>query len=340
MSQPTLQSIADRLGLSRNTVSCALRNRGRIAQATRERVRQAAEELGYRPNPLVSALMQTRRSGQTPASISNLAFLHNYQNQEQWRQFPHCMEMFAGAEKRATELGFTLSPVWSDPRRSADSLTHTLLHRGVVGLVLPPLFGLCPPPTLDWSCFAATTIGHSLKDPRLHMVGTLFLNLIPIAVEGLKNLGYRRIGILISPKSNVRVDFSWEAGYAIARREATASVSALHLMREEMAKAATLRRWIDKHRLQAIVVAGTNYVTDQLSALGMRIPQDIGLVDILDEKGEVASVHREHEAIGRIAVETTVNQLLHNQRGIPRMRQLILLDGVWHPRDTVRQLSD
>lgn len=340
MTPTTLQSIADHLGLSRNTVSCALRNRGRIAESTRERVRKAAEELGYRPNPLVSALMQLRRSGQTPASISNLAFLHNYQTQEYWRQFPHCVEMFTGAERRATELGFNLTPVWANPQGSADSLTKILLNRGVVGIVLPPVFGFCPPPTLDWSHFAATAIGHTLKEPRLHIVGTLFLNLIPIAVAGLKSLGYRRIGILISPKSNVRVDFGWEAGYAIAKREATASGIALHMLRAKMLKIAKLRSWIEKYQLQAIVVAGTNFVKDQLFTLGMRIPQDIGLVDILDEKGEVASVRREHEAIGRIAVETTVNQLLHNERGIPQMRHLTLLDGVWNPRDTVQRVGE
>jgi len=42
----SLKHIAERIGVSRMTVSQALRNDGRIAEATRERVRAAARELG------------------------------------------------------------------------------------------------------------------------------------------------------------------------------------------------------------------------------------------------------------------------------------------------------
>ena len=56
-----MQDIADRVGLSRSAVSLALRNHPSIPEATRERVRQAAAELGYRRNPLVAALMMQLR---------------------------------------------------------------------------------------------------------------------------------------------------------------------------------------------------------------------------------------------------------------------------------------
>ena len=56
-----MAEIAQRLGVAPSTVSRALRDDPRISAAVREQVRGIAGELGYRPNPLVSALMAHRR---------------------------------------------------------------------------------------------------------------------------------------------------------------------------------------------------------------------------------------------------------------------------------------
>ncbi|SJM54554.1 putative LacI-family transcriptional regulator [Gulosibacter sp. 10] len=57
-----MQDVADLAGVSRSAASFALTDRGRVSQATRERVRRAAAELGYRPNRAARNL-RTRRSG-------------------------------------------------------------------------------------------------------------------------------------------------------------------------------------------------------------------------------------------------------------------------------------
>ncbi|MET7501118.1 LacI family DNA-binding transcriptional regulator [Streptomyces microflavus] len=55
----TLLDVARAAGVSKSTVSDALQGSGRVAEATRERVRAVAEQLGYRPN---SAARRLRRS--------------------------------------------------------------------------------------------------------------------------------------------------------------------------------------------------------------------------------------------------------------------------------------
>lgn len=57
MARPvTLRMIAERLGVSIQTVSNVLQNTGRVAPATAEKVRQMAEEMGYVPNAGAQAL--------------------------------------------------------------------------------------------------------------------------------------------------------------------------------------------------------------------------------------------------------------------------------------------
>lgn len=56
MSSINLLQLANHLGLSKSTVSRALRDSYEISLATRQKVQQAAKELNYQPNPYASGL--------------------------------------------------------------------------------------------------------------------------------------------------------------------------------------------------------------------------------------------------------------------------------------------
>jgi DNA-binding LacI/PurR family transcriptional regulator len=60
-SRPTMQDVADRVGVSKATVSLVFRKAPGVGDKTREEVLKAAEELGYRMNR-AAALMTARRS--------------------------------------------------------------------------------------------------------------------------------------------------------------------------------------------------------------------------------------------------------------------------------------
>lgn len=60
---PTMQKIADRLGISKSTVSLSMRDDPRIAPRTRARVRQTAKTMGYQVRPEICRLMAALRVG-------------------------------------------------------------------------------------------------------------------------------------------------------------------------------------------------------------------------------------------------------------------------------------
>ncbi|MFE9456140.1 LacI family DNA-binding transcriptional regulator [Streptomyces californicus] len=76
----TLLDVARTAGVSKSTASDALQGSGRVAEATRERVRTVAAELGYRPN---SAARRLRRAStgavglHLPATASRLDYYMN-----------------------------------------------------------------------------------------------------------------------------------------------------------------------------------------------------------------------------------------------------------------------
>ncbi|ART69180.1 LacI family transcriptional regulator [Mycobacterium dioxanotrophicus] len=59
--RPTLQDVAERAGVSRALVSIVMRDAPGASAATRARVRAAAEEIGYRPDPR-ARLLRSQRS--------------------------------------------------------------------------------------------------------------------------------------------------------------------------------------------------------------------------------------------------------------------------------------
>jgi LacI family transcriptional regulator len=69
---PTIHDVAKIAGVSIGTVSKALNAGGRLSQATRDKVRRVAREIGYRPNDLAQSLH--RATSRTIGIISNDSF--------------------------------------------------------------------------------------------------------------------------------------------------------------------------------------------------------------------------------------------------------------------------
>ncbi len=97
----TLADVAKQAGVSRSTASEALGGRGRMADRTREAVREAARDLGYRPNALARGL----RTGKT-FSIG----LHQLAGADTFAQ-QYVREFIGGAIAVARELLETGIPV-------------------------------------------------------------------------------------------------------------------------------------------------------------------------------------------------------------------------------------
>src|SRR4029077_14781695 len=79
-----MAEIAQRLGVASSTISRALRNDPRISEALRKQVRRVADELGYQPNPLVSALMANRRRRGSGGAVDVIALVTDYGGAQGW----------------------------------------------------------------------------------------------------------------------------------------------------------------------------------------------------------------------------------------------------------------
>ena len=136
----SLQDIAARLGVHPSTVSRALRNHPAISEAVRLRVQAVAREFAYKPNPLIAALVRSRKARRAGSYRATLGYVYTAPvgRVTAWRKDYDAL--FSGARTRARFLGyeleeFNLSGTRFTPRR----FTQILLTRNILGLILPPL---------------------------------------------------------------------------------------------------------------------------------------------------------------------------------------------------------
>jgi hypothetical protein len=84
----SLVALARAAGLSKATVSRALRNDPRQSGATRTRVQGLARRLGYRPHPMVTALMTQIRVGRRPRFRGLIGILDLWPERRGWASNP------------------------------------------------------------------------------------------------------------------------------------------------------------------------------------------------------------------------------------------------------------
>ncbi len=135
----TMGDIAQKMGVSKSTVSLALNNSPKVSAVTREKVLATAEELGYHTNPYVSALMASRRHGKNPPKIPVIALVTATENEEDRNTFYHLKRFVEGCSDVAERLGIRPEFFWlGDENMSARRLNDIFINRGICGAVLMP----------------------------------------------------------------------------------------------------------------------------------------------------------------------------------------------------------
>ncbi len=336
-----LQDIADRAGVSRATVSLALRKQAGIPAVTRDRIQKLADQLGYRPNPLVAALMRHHRSTRAlrPTHLT-LALVLKFSRQDDWRRYLS-PDLIAGAARRAEESGYHLEEFWlGDLGWSGAHLSRVLFHRNVPGLIIAPLPSAVGHLRLEWERFSAVAIGYSLARPQLHRVTTDRYEAMLVAVRELRRRGYRRIGLALDANQDARVHHQWVAAFLWEQRQSRPGERIEPLLAED--RQWTERRfaaWFQKHRPE-VVMGYDSRIPAWLKTAAVRLPVETAFVHLWNPAadGEFAGLYHNPPGIGAAAVDYLVGMIQRNERGVPASAHTLQLEASWTEGATVRKV--
>lgn len=328
----TVRQIAQQLGVSHTTVSRALKNDPRISEPVRKKIQTAAETMGYRPDPMLSALAAYRK-GQIKKSIgAELAWINCWPDPKCLRTYKEFDLYWTGAEEEAARAGYRLEEFCCPAKLSPARLEKILSARNIQGLLLSPAWATAAPDwgAFDWSKFSLVRFGYSLPTPATHLVTSDQLMDGVMAFEGMWRRGYRRIGMVMWSMQGTRlVRFSAGYLYAQLRVDNKQRLPPLVLNDDSPQKDQDLLAWLKKEKPDAILT-DVSVLHTWLKKLNYRVPQDVGLaaLSVLDGHAD-AGIDQNSREIGRAAVQTLISLIHHNERGIPQTPREVLVSGRW-----------
>jgi len=339
-----LQTIAAKAGVSAMTASRVLRNSPRVAPATRRRVLAAARALKYQPDPHLSRLMSVVRSRKTPRLRAVIAVVREDLPQDELHAPNYQYVSIRDIRGRAEQHGYHAEEFWlGRDGLGPERLSDILLARGIEGLIVSPQSSQMLCSQLDYSRFAAVTFGYGLQHPSLHRAAGNMTVGIQLAVAQLLARGYQRIGLAITQWVDTRAQYAYSGAMlqvqqAMKRKD---RVPILLFPHNELSRGATdFRRWIKAHRPDALISFDT-HVPEWLRQLGLRIPEDIGLVvhDWAESMRSFAGIFQRRDHIAVAAVDLVATQLLHHECGVPEVPRQILIPPAWVEGPSIRPAS-
>jgi DNA-binding LacI/PurR family transcriptional regulator len=329
-----IKEIADAAGVSITTVSHALNGKGRLLPETRDRVREIAERLNYRPNATARNLVEGR------TGLLGLSLSQGDGPVAKVSDFAYFTRLMSGASTAAIERGYALvltPPSWGLGARAGAAIDGAIIVDPIRG---DPLAG-----QLHGSGLPVVTTGRALDDEELdcwvdndHPAGVRAL------LEHLRRRGAHRIALITSDtvmSYNVDVEL-------------------------------TFREWCEAHGIEPLIVRARDFTEgagfavaqkllsrptppdaiyatyDRLAygtllaaqARGVRVPQDLLLVSTATESGSASLVRPSltvlnlyPEMIGERAAELLV-ELVEGKE--PAQRQVLVPTRVV-PRASTRR---
>lgn len=323
----SLAKVANAAGVAKSTASLALRGSPRVDAATMARVKAAAERLGYRADPRVGSLMARIRGAKALHDQETLAFVWVGATRDDRRRDRFSVRSFAGAKRRAEELGCALEEFFLNAEgMTAARLEKILVTRGITGVVFSAPHHLMDVRVdWNWAHFAAARIGSSDFSPPLHRVESNHYRNMLTAMAKLGEAGCRRPAVVLFELLHRRLHGMHQAAFMASHPTIGDSLDlCLPGFPEDGAK---VKAWLEKTRADAFCFV-MNPPDETLRWL-RTLPNLKRMVTLDTPKRGLPGILIRDELIGASAVDLVVAQLHRNERGVPEHPTSVLLEGEW-----------
>lgn len=331
--------IAEKAGVSKATVSLALKDHPRISKNTKERIQSLARELGYKPNPHLSKLMSSTKQGPV-GDQGTIGFIRSGPTSE-WN--PMEQTIFTIFSSMAEDYGYQIEPFWlMDPDTTPERVNHIMWSRGIEGIIIPMLHpllfnkGVRTLP-VEWDKFCSVEFSDSLDEPRISGVRhNHFRGMIRTLAE-LESAGYKRIGLTMWQDVELRTHHRWSAAYLLWKH-LRGYLNELTLFLPEDYDTQQLIKWIEDNQLDVVISPGLDCYQTLLDE-GYLFPKNIGYAT-LDQWGEgaesVTGINQDREGQAQVAMDILIGKINRADRGIPKKPIIALTPGIWFQGQTTR----
>ncbi|MBN2048208.1 MAG: LacI family DNA-binding transcriptional regulator [Anaerolineaceae bacterium] len=272
---PTIRDVAKLAGVSHQTVSRVINDSERVLPATREKVLNAIETLGYQPSAIARSMAYGRTS--TIAFVAPNLTDYTFAN------------IISAAEKRLRDLGYYLIITTADDEESYDHVVEHIIQRGRVDGLIVHATHLQRDRNHVLETLPTVFVGVSVFNNQA--ISTVFHDnyaISRIAVDHLYQLGHRRIGMVLGPEIEDCVSDRTRSFYEAMRAHKLKIDPALIVngdWSESSGYEAFKRMFRSENPPTAVYAQNDRMATGVLHAArehGLRVPEDFSVIGVDD----------------------------------------------------------
>lgn len=301
----TIKEIAAQCGVSPSTVSLVLNGSEKIKQETRERVREAAKRLDYRPNELARSLV-SRRSRCLSVTVPNLA--HVFSD-------VYFGEIISGIYDEANEAGYKIMLDIAQESYIADKeYLNQLRNRRTDGMLfiastIEDRYLL----ELEAYDYPVLLVNHYFPESPLNFLTMDYKRAARLSAEHLTDLGHRKIGLVIGTNTFTGLEFRDEFFAACEEKGIAKTELPWRGVSEwgEQEGYESARKLVSRHPDLTAIMAGNDRMAigaiRYLLGRGLHVPGDVsvmGMDDIPSAKYTtpgLTTLHMDLYEMGRIS---------------------------------------
>ncbi|MDX2109919.1 MAG: LacI family DNA-binding transcriptional regulator [Verrucomicrobiota bacterium] len=331
----SIKDIARQAGVSVGTVSQALRTVGSTSSKTVERIRLIADQMGYKPNPLLASLARTHFKS-TPSDDRIPIAILVQDSKDRPPDVPDFDIRITATQNLAERMGYSLIAANYDQVTNFKSYARQLYYKGVQGIIFSPQ----SVPNLDqffeadWSHFRMVVC---CSDPRLVHYSQIDGNkydTVQRAWQEVRALGYQRIGFALMSHTPVHYDDHLRYAAAVACQRTVPNEAHIPILDCPLYDEAAFLRWYRTHRPD-VVVGFHIRLAYWLMDAGFSIPDDVSFACLhhtlnpADYSFMEAGINSFEDRVAAMSV-TLMDQLIrHHTMGIVNEPVRVLLHPTW-----------
>ena len=331
-----MRDLARDTGFHFTTVAKALRGDPWISPATTATVNTAAERMGYRSDPMLSALSSYRHR-KTSDFRGVLGLLTPGPTPDRPGARGATVQFYRDLKAHAERLGQKIEyHDISSPGITGRRLSGILASRGIQGLLLAPI----PTPgaylELDWDSFYTVAIGYSVLHPMVHRACFHQARSMRLHLKRLRALGYRKIGLMLTWNADLRTDHNILGAYLAEQQEHPGPMRVPPLLSNEGIDRLSIARWLEVEKPDCVMTTGAPHLSI-IRELGYSVPRDIGVSTYAwsADSPHIAGIDERWGALAATGVDLLVELMTRREFGVPTFPRYALIDGVWRDGDTV-----
>lgn len=335
--RPSCKTIAQAAGVSRMTVSMALRDHPRVASETRERIKKIAKEQGYTPDPNLTELMCYLRKRDVSKEEPVIALLNG--KRKPLRELSNdALLIRKGAKERAEALGFKTEDFWlHEPGMRLQRIVQILQARGIRGIVVLPVESLSDVFSLPQeeftgvaTCAVAAKLGYNQVHPH-------FYQSMHVGIASLIEKGFKRIGYCLTELEDERSNHL-HLSYLLWHQNNIDARDRIQPLRKAEISPQDLVKWVRETKPEVVISSKIEHYK-WLQEAGYRIPEDLSFAALgpaMEEEGEIAQIKVGYRKIGATAIDLLRTKLTNEFLGPVDNPAVTLIRGEWVDGASVR----